>query len=254
MKYFMDLEYGRTKKPKNPANKNPQIPNEDAIEQLDTKVKRPRLGQSIASDLWGVTFMIEYIDSRGARSCRRVSIRDVRQRETDLTICCWCHERDAYRAFKFDRITNVIDLDGVVHNPMEFFAEELLIDFKIGPRFLSRQKLFDNLPLFYTIPLMAGLSRTDGYMHPLEIDVILQYIEDRNSILFGHFLSDEEQRAAASIIKRLHVDQEFFNEARDWLETQPTEAAILARYAVRLVNADEVLADSEVEYLHRMKD
>jgi WYL domain len=74
----------------------------------------------------GVTFAIEYADARNNVTTRRITLRELyRSDDGALYLHSFCHERQALRSFRFDRVQSVIDLDGVVHAPQQFFESEL---------------------------------------------------------------------------------------------------------------------------------
>ncbi|QCO07511.1 WYL domain-containing protein [Azospirillum argentinense] len=75
-----------------------------------------------------MTIAIEYIDSKGAASRRRISIRKFSHDGKSMHLQAYCLERRALRCFRVDRIRAVIDLDGEVHDdPVQFFRDELLV-------------------------------------------------------------------------------------------------------------------------------
>jgi hypothetical protein len=78
------------------------------------------------ADLWGISIAIEYRDANGMLSRRRITLRRVfHASDGQSCVGCFCHERGAVRTFRFDRIVSVIDADGVVWQPREFFTKEL---------------------------------------------------------------------------------------------------------------------------------
>src|ERR1044071_195067 len=92
----------------------PGITRNDRIELID-------------EDVWGITFLIDYVDSRQHRTMRRISLRQLyRGIDSDaLYIQAFCYERAAVRSFRFDHIRSLIEMDGTVRDPREFFEEEL---------------------------------------------------------------------------------------------------------------------------------
>lgn len=91
--------------------------------------RHPKI-QPLGEDLWGTTFAIEYRDAQGRVSFRRITIRELYRASEDNTLYlqCFCHERQAIRSFRFDRIVSVIDLDGEIHEPRSFFENELRVE------------------------------------------------------------------------------------------------------------------------------
>src|SRR3546814_4408975 len=80
----------------------------------------------IDDDLRGITFAIEYEDSKGNGLTRRITLHDLyRDGRGHTFLQGICHERAALRCFPFDRIQAVIDMDGEVHEPVLFFRDGL---------------------------------------------------------------------------------------------------------------------------------
>ena len=69
----------------------------------------------------GQTFMIEYMDSNGDVSTRRITVLEVvTNKRGDPSLKARCHERKALRRFRIDSILSCIDIDGEVHDlPVE---------------------------------------------------------------------------------------------------------------------------------------
>ncbi len=105
------------------ADDDPEdIPGEQAIEE--SRSDPPDL-----PDVAGINFAIDYLDSRGRASTRRVTLHRFRMTSKGaLLLYARCHERRAERSFRVDRIQSVIDLDGEVRDCGPFFSEALDID------------------------------------------------------------------------------------------------------------------------------
>lgn len=79
-----------------------------------------RRGALTADDLIGLELTLEYTDADGVRTRRKVRIiRYYDDRKP--TLYCYCHKRRDERSFLAERIGAVIDSDGVVLMPSEFF-------------------------------------------------------------------------------------------------------------------------------------
>lgn len=126
--------------------------------------------------------IIEYIDSSGARTRRRIPLRKIQPGPKGPLLSAICHERRALRSFRCDRIQCFIDDDGVVVEPGDFFRDLLCFD----PESLAPEA--DDLALHRARELRdlirPGLSTlviaamSDEDFHASELDVICRYIED----------------------------------------------------------------------------
>lgn len=57
----------------------------------------------------GLVLLLHYVDAAGAASERRVTCASVRERNGRAYLNAFCHERAAFRSFRFDRISQAID-------------------------------------------------------------------------------------------------------------------------------------------------
>lgn len=89
--------------------------------------------EPLAEDAAGMTFAIDYRDSKGNQSRRRITMRDLYSDGARTYIQAYCHERGAPRAFRFDRIVDVIDVDGECHSPRSFFVDQLGLEIPDDP-------------------------------------------------------------------------------------------------------------------------
>lgn len=133
--------------------------------------------------------MIEYTDASGAFTRRRVTTRHVVDYGTARLLTATCHERNAMRHFRLDRIGCVIDQDGEIFPTADWFAEVLQaarIDSFHPIKTAHRQaKAAELLP--YTalcraiapaLTLLVAAARSDDILHPGELDRILLFCED----------------------------------------------------------------------------
>ncbi|WP_347534612.1 WYL domain-containing protein [Inquilinus sp. CAU 1745] len=217
----------------------------------------------IDEDLWGVTFAIEYKDSKGASSRRRITLHHLYEVDGGRRyLYCLCHERKAKRTFRFDRVQTIIDLDGVVHQPETFFAEELRVVWPQRsfttthsapgsattnsvekPGAAHRRIARDGLRV------LAALARTDGFLHPEEIEVILQYI-GRKAEAVGLEMSEDDRGALVSHLRRQFPNVHVLEKCVKKLELEPVvDQKLLLRHAITLVNVDGVQDENEFNVL-----
>lgn len=120
----------------------------------------------------GVCVEIEYRDAKGRQSGRRVTCRAVELNKGVSYLKAHCHERQALRLFRADRIVEVIDLEtGECLSCDEFLAEfRLDAESALGMTWgLGVQR---KARLLNAIRVLAFLGRCDKDWHHLEIEEI----------------------------------------------------------------------------------
>lgn len=129
----------------------------------------------------GQSFVIEYTDSRGDRSVRRVSVYGVKAGAGNVPmLVCKCHERQATRTFRADRISRCFDYDGVVYDDVPAFLQETL---GLSPQAASRSYTDDEKEVWKQTRLMlrpqviflTSLAHVDGSFHQFEMEVIVEH-------------------------------------------------------------------------------
>lgn len=235
---------------------------------------------SVDDDIFGITTVIEYIDSKNAFSRRRVTLRNITCREDGrFYVNCICHERNALRSFRFDRIQSVIDLDGEIHQPLAFFRDELQIRVDLSgahvsemtglgamePRVALRREPDDAIGKEKPgaaqrriardgTRLLVGLARADGNLDPAEVNVVLDYIEAicrRSMVAFD----DEDRRALSGYVKRVRPSSEVLDGCLGRIQGAPIdEQKLFIRYASALAEADGVIDEAEFHVLLEIKE
>ncbi|CCG42158.1 hypothetical protein [Magnetospirillum molischianum] len=230
-----------------------------------------------AEDLIGSTFVLVYRNAKGEESTRRVTLRGIADAAGDAAVClrCWCHERNAFRSFRSDRVVRVIDLDGEVHLPARFFADLLagvvaaapvpawdghlppvpapVIDQPAPhraepPGHAQRRVARDG------IRVLVGLSRSDGWMAPEEVEVILDYIAARAD-LDGIATTEADRVALTPYLRRMYPQSTVMDECLTRLDAEAAEARrLFTRAAIRLVEADGVQSPEEFALLLDLGD
>ncbi|WP_143598921.1 WYL domain-containing protein [Pseudothioclava arenosa] len=131
--------------------------------------------------------MIDYTDAQGNPSCRRVTMRVIEERHGLYYLQAFCHERQAMRSFRVDRISDIISQDGEVEPAAPWFDEILasaeVEEFDDSARKPARRAprqpytiLRQHVAQALTLPVAA--ARSDDFLHPAEIEQILLYCED----------------------------------------------------------------------------
>ena len=255
------------REPQFPPNRHAQLPTEDSVELIasDTDKKDERLGYAE-----GQSFIIEYEDSKGDLSERRISVWDIIPGKDNIPcLLAKCHERKATRQFRIDRILSIIDFDGEVHEPPTNFLIEA---FGMEPAFAEaaetgeinlpdiRQKLEqearekerweaikkDILP---HIKALAGLAWSDGYMTPDERGVILDHALQLSR---NYNPSDNEVDKICNLIKRQYPSEGAIKRAvSDVWESNFEHRQLFLVACARLVEADGVISEEELAFLEQ---
>lgn len=146
--------------------------------------------------------MIEYRDARGQVTQRRITTRTVVEQDGVRYLQAICHERQALRSFRLDRIVCFISQDGEIEDAQAWFAEvlpisdvvqdaERLIIFS-GDRTKTPAKQSKPAISTYTalrrelaapMTLLVAAARSDEFLHPREIRRILHFAEDEAAML-----------------------------------------------------------------------
>ncbi|KFI24154.1 tellurite resistance TerB family protein [Paenirhodobacter enshiensis] len=138
---------------------------------------------TLPMDLGDTYAIIEYHDSKGAQTTRRVTLMSLTETNHGLGVNCICHERRAYRLFRVDRISGVIDEDSGEVVPFgTFFAETYGCSLPMSdaaaqedPALTAAKTLRDFLRP--ALGVLVSAARADGKMHISELDAIQIYAE-----------------------------------------------------------------------------
>ncbi len=146
----------------------------------------------------GQSFIIEYKDSKGNESTRRITVWGIKKGVGGCPLLvAKCHERQAQRSFRIDRVKAVLDFDGVVQEPLDdFFVEEFGMARCVVETALNKPGDVPNSILPQTpvvkkteersnairaicrkrgIPLLCLIARADSEFHPSELKIIHEY-------------------------------------------------------------------------------
>ncbi len=134
-----------------------------------------------AIELEPVFAVIDYCDAGGSKTRRRITMRSISRGPNAPILKAVCHERRAIRAFRCDRIECFVDDDGVVTECYGFFQETMGIDLGTFASAGSSealdmaQRTRDRLRPMLSV--LVAAARSDGQLHPEELDAILRYAE-----------------------------------------------------------------------------
>lgn len=228
--------------------------------------------EGVATELGGMAIAIDYQDSRGRLSRRRITMRQIFTDGSRTYLQAFCHERQAPRSFRFDRIVEVIDVDGVCHEPRSFFIDELGLAIPEpaaaeapvrpaaripspptdpGPdiRFTDRPGMAHRRAARDGLRVLVALARSDGLMHEDEIEVILSYIAERSD-LAGIAMNEADRAALIPYLRRQYPSDSVLSDClRSLNAASRAEQRLLVRHAIQLANADGVQDPAEFALL-----
>ena len=140
--------------------------------------RKPHVQAADRIDLEPIYTMIDYVDSTGQRSRRRITLLSLKRGPNAPLLTAICHERRATRTFRCDRIGGFIDGDSVVEDAKAFFRETMLVDLDtLAPdEALATARLVRD-QLRPGLSVLVALARSDDEFHAEELDRILQYTE-----------------------------------------------------------------------------
>lgn len=232
---------------------------------------------SIGKDIAGTALAIEYVDSKGNASRRRISLGAIQVDERGrVFLQAYCMERRALRSFRMDRVHTVIDVDGEVHEPHRYFSEILRIDMPDECFATAEHKAEASLavafreappPVRDAVPgraqrhaardglrVLAALARSDGIMHDAEIEVILDYIAHRADC-DGIAMGEEDRDALIPYLRRQYPTTDVLDRCLAALEEEPrSQQRLLIRHAIQLMDADGVQDPAEFDLLLRIQN
>lgn len=158
------------------------INSEAAPEQIDAPASSGDRRFTLEPYFW----MIEYTDANGITTRRRVTMRSIDDRSGTSYLNAICHERNALRTFRLDRISNLISQDGEVEPAAPWFAEvmgssEIVAMKPRADRATQAATPYTTLRREITpaLTILTAAARSDDILHPRELDRILRYAEDQ---------------------------------------------------------------------------
>jgi hypothetical protein len=204
----------------------------------------------------GQSFVIEYQDARGDFSTRRITVWSIGLGVGDVPVLIAnCHERNAQRTFRIDRIVSCIGFDGEVHEDVPAFISEC---FGMNPLLAARraspedQARWDEMrtAIRHEAVLLAALSHSDGLMHPNEIDVAVAHCE-RSAEKRGHYITEATLRSLVAYCRRLHPNRRDIERSLIRLMSDDTQLIVSFLVAsVKLIDADGKRHPKEVELIN----
>jgi hypothetical protein len=217
----------------------------------------PRL-QAAPIETSGRMLVIEYSDSKGALSCRRITFRRIEHLPSTnddgrYYLIGWCHERRALRSFRVDRLLSLMDgRTGEIFEPIES-GIELLSEAGFvsrsaparAPTRSARSLLRDGLKI------LTFLARCDGAAHPSEMEIIADYCRERAAQV-GLGVDGSIIEGILDEADRLYPDTDTFLDAAERAFRDQANGTLLISKARALIIADGLLHEREVQFLREL--
>lgn len=205
----------------------------------------------------GQTFIICYEDSNGHKSERRITVRNLRlNAENTPLLVAWCHERNATRTFRIDRVTAVINRDGeIIEHPAPFFVESFGMSPRLAACDVLKPTSLMRIRRSFTHHLMplAHLACVDGYSDADEQGIILDHCLHLSSDA-GLPATSSEEKSLRRYLKSLKPTKPILDRALLSLERDTPERIVaLVTAAHRVMDADGIRNPAEEKFFSQMK-
>ncbi len=220
---------GRAVVPPIPTGRSVHLPDDDDDGALEEK----RDAYS------GVGLFIEYVDSKGQMSARRVAVR--RYDADRKLLHCWCFERSAPRAFKIERIRSAS-----CPRTGEVYTDDVLMSLLRGGVVTDRR-------LRPLMTILVFLMRCDGHQHWTEVEAL----EGAATSFALRFDGDDQTvHQAVRLANALVPDADDFLHAMEWI-ARHVEAETLARFVLTharaVIEADGRIAEEEIRFATELR-
>lgn len=200
------------------------------------------------------SFMIEYVDSKGDFSARRITINRLEVDESNVVVHAFCHERKAQRTFIMSRISSIIDFDGVVHDDVAaFIAENFGNQIRSIAEKHASEKEWDTFKscVIPDIDILLAVSIADGKKSKNETEVIID-IGVKLAADDGIHLDQENEKRFQGYVKRVRPDFDAIDRAcRIVFERKKSRNVKLLNAVVKVMDADGKRDDEEISFLER---
>jgi len=263
LKEFFSRKRVKRKIPPMPKGKKVSLPEEDGVEEQIVATLDPSGADTEFGYADGQSFIIEYVDSEGQPSTRRIAVWGIQRGTQGVPVlAAICHERQAARSFRIDRIKAVIDYDGTMHEPpANFFAEVFSMAMDAASRTQFSPSISEEEKVFHgqiwqvvrqQAKLLARLSHSDGCMTPAEISVIVNYLAGKCAnaeLVLGRRELDWLHDNVARLLPDETAPEQNLKQAFD-LQPKEIEELIWACWAI--VQADGEIDKAEVQLLNEI--
>ena len=205
----------------------------------------------------GQSFAIEYVDSRGQSSRRRITVWAINAGKDGIPcLVAKCHERNATRTFRIDRIKCCIDFTGEVFDDVPAFLSDTfgMSEVRAASREEPETARWRNILNIVRADavLLAAMSRSDGSVRPVETDAAvdhLSYIIEHE----GEFLSGKDVGRIWHHVHSLRPGLQAIDRALGDLSSRsPDRIKRLIMAAVAVMDADGQRHQAEARMLNEL--
>lgn len=250
---------------------SPEIPDEEE-EIINDPLSPEALGEAE-----GQTFMIEYRDTSGHVTRRRISVWDI-QESTNGRPCliARCHERKAQRTFRVDRIQCCIDLDGEVFEDVPRFLHEtfgMALHVARGdhptsptrtaiPAAPIQQKSPDKSEkqhfaayrskIRHQCALFSAMTLVDGDRNPAQFDISAKYCADFLKQAGTPLPSDHDRDLLKYLRGQRPSERQIARAIEEIRSFDPKDLIAVLQTCADLMDADGTRAPEEVDLLNEL--
>lgn len=207
----------------------------------------------------GQSFMIEYVDSKGNSSTRRITVFQIVKGINGVpSLMARCHERQAMRQFRVDRIKACIDYDGEIFDNVPTFLVET---FGISIQHATAKPDSAAADVWQSIvakirpraALLAAVSRSDGIVRSVETEVAAAYLVRHVERDGEQMVSPDDFKRINTYLRRLRPTEEAIDRAIEYLRgCDEADIVNLFRACVDVMRADGREHPLEINLINEM--
>ena len=195
-------------------------------------------------DIAGVCVEISYCDAKGRVAARRITCRNLVSAKGLTYLDAHCHERNAPRRFRCDRIQEVIDIETGECFACDEFISEFRVEQSASAGLTWGLPRKDYARFVNALRVLVFMSRCDSEWHPLEIEEIEGFIAS-----YWMRTEREGEPPMAGMLRRIRrmspMPEEFFMALMAVAEDR--RLAQMVRNALRsVIAADGRIAEEEL--------
>lgn len=202
----------------------------------------------------GQSFAIEYVDSAGKLSTRRITVWSIVGGTNGVpSLLAHCHERKAQRQFRVDRIQCCIDYDGEIFSDVpRFLCDNFGMTLLIAKKTDNAEERWPGIlaTIRHEAVLLAALAKADGKVRPEEVEAETDYLS-RIAERTGVMLDEGDIAAIRRYVGRLRPSEDAILRALNALALQgAARVQKLLMAAIAVIDADGKRHDREIEMIN----
>ncbi|MGE5546244.1 MAG: WYL domain-containing protein [Solirubrobacterales bacterium] len=184
----------------------------------------------------GLALGIVYLNAAGKETRRRITVRSVSSRGEVQQLYAYCHEREALRQFRVDRIKELLVLatGEVIEDPKAFFDG-------LSGRDPTAEALSG---VRHALQILTFLARCDGHFHPAELSEIMEFV-----IFSSPNPSAVDEARVRTYVSALYPDKaSYFRSLRAVRFSGADQMKRVVRAIKLVLDADGILDDAEFQW------